>query len=162
MSGSNLAAPAARTYAVIGSGGVVVDVLVTSHSIVGAFPASVTVVDVTAVTPQPAKGWAYTGAVFVSPAPVVPPAPTLTPLEFMALLTPAEETAIATAALQNAAVLLWLVKTSGASYVSLGDPATVAGVDAMVTAGLLTAARAAQILANQAPQVAATAGSAAS
>ena len=159
MSGSNLASPAARTYAVIGSSGVVVDVLVTSHSIVGAFPASVTVVDVTAVTPQPARGWTYTGAVFVAPAPVVPPPVTLTPLQFMGLLTAAEETAIATAALQNASVLLWLVKTSGASYVSLGDQATIAGVNAMVAAGLLTAARAAQILANQAPPVAATAGS---
>ena len=156
MSGTNSAAPAAHTYAVIGSGGVVVDVLVTTHSVAGAFPASVTVVDVTSVTPQPVRGWTYTGAVFVAPAPVVPPPVTLTPLMFMALLTPAEETAIATAALQNASVLLWLVKTSGASYVSLGDPATIAGVDAMVAAGLITAARAAQILANQAPPAAAS------
>ena len=154
MSGSSSAATAARTYAVVGTTGVVVDVLVTSHSLAGAVPASVTVVDVTSTSPQPSKGWTYTGAVFVAPAPVVPPAPTLTPLQFMALFTSAEETAIATAAQQSAAVLLWLVKTSGADYVSLGDANTIGGVNAIVAAGLLTAARAAQVLAGQSPPAA--------
>jgi hypothetical protein len=76
-----------------------------------------------------------------------PPAPTIiAPLDFMSRLTPAEQTAIATAGQSNAQILLFLLKLSGATQVDVTDPLTVAGVNAMVSAGLLTAPRGAQIL----------------
>jgi hypothetical protein len=78
----------------------------------------------------------------------------LTPLQFVALFTPAEQQAIAQAALANAAVFLWFSKAMGATYIVLSDPQTVAGLAALVAAGLLTAARQAQVLANQPPAAA--------
>lgn len=90
--------------------------------------------------------WVAAGNI-ADPAPAAAAAPTLlTPLAFMARLTAAEQTAIATAGQSNASVLLFLLEVAGASYVSATDPRTIAGVNAIVAAGLLTAARAAQIL----------------
>lgn len=149
-----------KTWALV-QNGVVVEVLMTSADISKAFPAGMLWIDASAVSPAPVGGWTYTSGSFAPPVAKLPAAPVpvtqLTPLQFMALLEPSEETAIATAALSNAAILLWLVKTSGASYISLTDPQTVAGVNAMVTAGLLTQARATAILAGQAPPATTTA-----
>jgi hypothetical protein len=83
-------------------------------------------------------------ASYVPPAP--PPSTTIAPLDFMARLTPAEQTAIATASQSNAQILLFLLKLSGATQVDVTDPLTIAGVNAMVGAGLLTTPRGAQIL----------------
>jgi hypothetical protein len=95
-----------------------------------------------------APGWTYDGTAFHAPAPPAPPAPitTMSPLEFMARFTANEQTAIATAAQANASVLLWMLKLSGATFVDLADPQTKAGIDALVTAGLLTAERETAIL----------------
>lgn len=131
--------------------GIVVETLSTDLDITHLFPASLTWFDVTSLSPQPVAGWLFSGTVFSEPPVKAAAAPKLTSLEFMGLLTTAEQTAIATAAQSNAAVLVWLLKISGATYVDLGDPATIGGVDAMSAAGLLTAARATAILANEAP-----------
>lgn len=77
------------------------------------------------------------------------PAPALTsipPLDFMARFTPAEQSAIATAAQGNAALMLFLLKMTAAAEVHPSDALTQAGVQAAVSAGLLTPARAAQVL----------------
>ena len=150
MSQTLTSATATRTYAQV-IGGKVVETLTTSADIAQLFPASLTWYDVTALSPQPTAGWGFSGTTFAAPAPKAPAAPKLTSLQFLALLEPSEQAAITTAALANATVMLWLLKVTGATYVDLGDPATVGGVNAMVAAGLLTAARAAAILANQAP-----------
>ena len=145
-------ASAARTYAHVVKG-VVVEGLSTSHDVTKLFPSTMTWVDITDVVPMPAPRWTYVGGVFTAPVPVPAAAPKLTSLEFMSLLTSAEQAAIAQAGQGNAMVFLWLLKLAGAMYVDLGDPATVACVDALAAAGLLTPSRAAAILANQAPVV---------
>jgi hypothetical protein len=75
--------------------------------------------------------------------------PQLTYLQFRALFTAAENQAIMIAAQSNHAVLDWLLQAVGASEVDLADPQLKAGLDALVVAGLITAARETAILANQ-------------
>lgn len=85
----------------------------------------------------------------LAPPGYTPPARPLVeiaPLDFMARLTPAEQTAIATAGQSNAQVLLFLLTLAGATTVNVTDALTQAGVQAMVAANLLTQARGAQIL----------------
>ena len=71
----------------------------------------------------------------------------LTSLEFLDLFTEAEQLAIATAAMQSAQVKLWYDRTIAAMFITLADPRTEAGLNALVTAGLLTAERKAEIVA---------------
>ena len=152
MSESTTASAASRTYAHIVNG-IVVETLTTDHDLGKLFPSKLLWVDISSMSPMPAPRWTYVGGVFTAPVPVPAAAPKLTSLEFMGLLTSAEQAAIAQAGQGNAMVFLWLLKLAGAMYVDLGDPATVAGVDALAATGLLTSARATAILANQAPAV---------
>jgi hypothetical protein len=80
------------------------------------------------------------------PSSLFQPSRRFTWLEFMALFTDAEKLAIAQAAMTNVQVKLWYDQALGASYVDLDDIRTNAGVLALVPAGLLTQARATQIL----------------
>ena len=79
-------------------------------------------------------------------APAAPAPTTIAPLDFMARLTASEQTAITTAGQSNAQVMLFLLKLAGAQQVDATDPLTIAGVNAMVAANLLTQVRATQIL----------------
>ena len=74
---------------------------------------------------------------------VAPPAPPkqLTSLEYLDLFTSAEQLAVATAAMENAAVKLWYDRMLAASFITLADERTEAGLDALVAAGLITSAR---------------------
>lgn len=75
------------------------------------------------------------------------PAPTaISKGAFLARFTSAELLAIATAAQTVAAVNVWLITAQSADSIDLALPETTAGVDALVSAGLLTAARATAIL----------------
>ncbi len=74
------------------------------------------------------------------PIPATPP-PQLTSLEFLDLFTEVEQLAVATAAMQSAQVKLWYDRTLAAMFITLADPRTEAGLDALVTNGLLTAER---------------------
>ena len=88
-------------------------------------------------------GWRESGSTYVAPpAPVVSRPTQITPLEFMARLTEGEAHAISAAAIAAPAILFWLIQCSGASYIDLVDPRTVAGVQALAAAGLLTSDRA--------------------
>jgi len=84
---------------------------------------------------------------------VAPPAPpaVLTYLQFEALFTTAENTAILTAAQSNVALFRWLLRATGSSAIDLGNAEVKAGLDALVAAGLITADREIAILAGQAP-----------
>ena len=113
-----------------------------------------TYVDVT--WSEPKVGWIYSHGMFYAPS-VAAPALTLTSLQFLALFTPAEQTAVATAALATPALMLWFMQAMGAESISLSDPRTVAGIAALVGAGLLTAARESQVLAGAPPPAAAPA-----
>lgn len=80
-----------------------------------------------------------------------PPAPRLSFLEFMDLFTEAEQLAIAGAAMTDAATKLWYDRAVGAQFIDLADPRLTAGMQATVTAGLLTSARRNRVLKGLAP-----------
>lgn len=115
-------------------------------SITDCFHSGLTWVEATAGV---APGWTYNDTAFAAPPapPAPPPVTTMTPLVFMARFTDAETTAIHTAAMGNAALFGWLLQCAAATDVDLTDPRTKAGLDALVSAGLLTAEREAVILA---------------
>jgi hypothetical protein len=71
----------------------------------------------------------------------------LTKLEYMMRFTDAELAAIYTAAKQSVQVEVWLEKFKLAQEINLADTQTIAGVQALESAGLLDAGRAAEILA---------------
>lgn len=70
----------------------------------------------------------------------------LYPLEFQARFTAQESAAIYAAAVGNAQLLGMLIQQASARYIDLTDPQTIAGVNALVSAGLLTQDRATEIL----------------
>lgn len=82
---------------------------------------------------------------YVQPAAVVVPVTTITPAQLLARLTQTEALAIQTAALSNAQVALWLTNLSLNTTVTSTDATFIQGLAAFVSAGLLTAQRAAVI-----------------
>jgi hypothetical protein len=96
-------------------------------------------------------GWTYVDGVFTAPpAPTPTPAQpirTLTKLQYMGRFTDAELVGIYTAAKTVVQVEIWLEKFKLASEINLDDPATVSGLQAMESAGLIGVGRAAEILA---------------
>ena len=85
-----------------------------------------------------------------TPEPAAPPPPAppkqFTSLEFLDLFTEPEQLAVATAAMQSAQVKLWYDRTLAAMFITLADPRTAAGLDALVAMGLLTATRRDEII----------------
>ena len=79
------------------------------------------------------------------PAPPAPP-PQFTSLQYLDLFTEAEQLAVATAAMSSPQVKLWYDRMLAASFITLADPRTEAGLNALVSAGLLTAVRKAEIV----------------
>ena len=77
------------------------------------------------------------------PAPVYPQ---FTSLQFLDLFTEPEQLAVATAAMQSAQVKLWYDRLLAAMFITLADPRTAAGLDALVAMGLLTATRRDEII----------------
>jgi hypothetical protein len=91
------------------------------------------------------EGYSYSGGVFTPPAEV--PALTTTPLQFIELFTEAEQLAVVTAAMAVPALRLWYDKLVAAQEVVLADPRLSSGMNALVSAGLITYARRFEILA---------------
>ncbi|WP_010465883.1 hypothetical protein [Acidovorax radicis] len=82
-----------------------------------------------------------------APDAVAVPAPRLLTHErFIQRFTPAEWEAMTAAARANAAMDAWMRRFTLATFVSLDDPATAAGVRALELAGILAAGRADEIL----------------
>lgn len=73
--------------------------------------------------------------------PTVTPPKQFTSLEFLDLFTDEEQLAVAGAAMVSAAVKLWYDRVLAASYISLADSRTAAGLQALVSAGLLEESR---------------------
>jgi hypothetical protein len=71
---------------------------------------------------------------------------TIAPLDFMERFTDAEQLAVAGATMINAQVKLWYDKMLAAKNINFDDPRTVAGMNALVASGIITAARSAAIL----------------
>jgi hypothetical protein len=80
------------------------------------------------------------------PAPDAPTTRQFSFLAFMELFTPAEQLALAGAAMADVAVKLWYDRALGAEYVDLDDSRTIAGVGVMAALGLLTEERASAVL----------------
>ena len=78
------------------------------------------------------------------------PVPTVyrdfTSLEFLELFTPAEQVAVVSATMTSPVVKLWYDKMLAAMNITLADPRTEDGLDALVSSGLLTAERKAEIV----------------
>lgn len=72
-------------------------------------------------------------------------------LEFMDLFTEAEQLAIAGAAMTDVATKLWYDRAAGAQFIDLGDERLAAGLQKMVDAKLLTAARRTRVLKGSPP-----------
>jgi hypothetical protein len=66
---------------------------------------------------------------------------TCTPLEFIERFTEVEQLAVVTAAMQVPALRLWYDKLMAAQQVVEDDPRLAAGLDALVSAGLITQQR---------------------
>ena len=79
------------------------------------------------------------------PAPAVAPT-TIATLAFMQRLTVGERQAIIVAARTSAAIQDWRDMVLAVAQVDVTDPLTIAGINSMAAVGLLTTARAAQIL----------------
>ncbi len=85
-----------------------------------------------------------------NPAPaVIPPPVRLTFLQFLALFTQAEQTALIGSA--DPQMKLFILEAAGTGDITLDDPRVKAGLDYAVSLGFITAAREARILAGQTP-----------
>lgn len=100
-------------------------------------------------------GWRYEGGDFLPPLPPEPTPPTpirvITARQFRERFTRAERVAITLAASQaleagDAELQVFLDDLSASQVAELDHPDLIAGVQALVTAGLISAARAAEIL----------------
>ena len=90
-------------------------------------------------------GWTYMGGVFASVAPaVVYQTAGLTFLQFMALLTSAEQAAVANST--DTQTRLFVMMATGAPQIDLTNPEVAAGVNYLASINLITSARAATIL----------------
>jgi len=89
--------------------------------------------------------WATNNFVQMSSATETTPT-VFTALTFLGRFTAAEQTAIANVATTNGTVLLWMIQVAAAQTLDLTNSQTIAGVNALVTAGLITQARATAIL----------------
>lgn len=69
------------------------------------------------------------------------------PREFMDRVPMARQAEITAAAVQSPAVLLWLLRMLGASEVDPDHPETIAGVNALLNAGVITQGEAVEFLA---------------
>lgn len=79
------------------------------------------------------------------PEPYVPRTQ-FTSLEFLDRFTEEEQLTVVQATMQSAAVKLWYDRLLAASFVDLEDPRTEAGIDALISAGLIAADRKAALL----------------
>lgn len=75
-----------------------------------------------------------------------PALPQFTSLAFMDLFTEAEQLALAGAALQSPQVKLWYDRLLAASFITLDDPRTEAGLTALVQLELITEQRKQEII----------------
>lgn len=75
------------------------------------------------------------------PAPAAPVITSISKSAFLKRFTPTELTGISAAARQNDTVNVWLITAQAYDQIDLSDPLTKQGLDALVTAGLLTGDR---------------------
>jgi hypothetical protein len=87
-------------------------------------------------------GSVWNGSSFTHPQPEPVPQPRQMPsLDFFALFTQAEQTAIATVAMQNPQVFLWFQMASAADFIDLDSQKLQGGMAGLLAAGLITQER---------------------
>lgn len=91
-------------------------------------------------------GMLWDGSEFSNPPPGPAPAPRWSSLQFIERFTEAEQIAIVTAAAASPALRLWYDKAMAADEIIADDPRTVAGLQALVDAGMLTSQRRDEVL----------------
>lgn len=133
-------------FAIVGADNVVRNVVIAEE----AMNIDGTWINLTDITPEPGIGWTYENAVFAAP-PVPPPAPPepsiITKIALLNRMTDAEFIGIINAAKTDAEVELWKTRFDNATTIDLNDGSrVVAGFPMLVTKGLLTQARATEIL----------------
>ncbi len=135
-------------FAIVGADNVVRNVAIAEE----AMNIDGTWINLTDITPEPGIGWTYENAVFT--APVIPPAPPAAPepsiitkIALLNRMTDAEFIGIINAAKTDAEVELWKTRFDNATTIDLADGSrVVAGFPMLVSKGLLTQARSAEIL----------------
>lgn len=85
-------------------------------------------------------------AAILTAPPTPPPQTQFSSLDFLDRFTEGEQLAVVEATLVSPTVKLWYDRLLAADFVDLEDPRTKAGVDALITAGLLEASRKVEIL----------------
>jgi hypothetical protein len=101
------------------------------------------VIDITDMLPQPQVGWTFNGSSLVSNG--VNPT-TITKLAMRERFTLAEMAAILAASVSNFTLQAILQNQQIATFIDLARPDTIAGINYLVSLGLITPARATQIL----------------
>jgi hypothetical protein len=89
--------------------------------------------------------WRLDGGAWVAYVPAAAPY-TTTSLEYIERFTEAEQLSVVTAAMSNPQLRLWYDKLMAAQEVVFTDPRLAGGLDALVTAGLITAERKMELL----------------
>lgn len=84
---------------------------------------------------------------------LLPVYPRLFVRDFLALFTPQEKLTVKAATRVSDEVGLWYDEMLAAQYITAEDQDTIAGLDALVSAGLLTAARHDEIIAAMQPAI---------
>lgn len=98
----------------------------------------------------PISSWLSTEA--PEPEPLPPVYPQFTALEMLDLFTDTEQLAVVEATMAVPAVKLWYDRLIAATFVTYEDPRTEGGLQALVTAGLLTPNRKTEIVAAMQPE----------
>lgn len=91
-------------------------------------------------------GWSYVNEVFNPPPPLPPPPPIITKVAMISRFTPEEYVGIVGATKTDVEVQAWYDLFQASSKVDLSDQRTVSGINSFVAKGLLTQARADEIL----------------
>lgn len=86
------------------------------------------------------------------PGPEPQPIKVFSSLEFLERFTEAEQLVVVAATMVSAEIKLWYDKLLAAEYVSLDDPRTEAGIDALIAAELIAPSRKTELLAPQTPE----------
>jgi len=103
-------------------------------------------IDVTSMSPQPSPGWGYVNGQFIPVDNTPIPPHVITKPAFRFRFTDSEYVGILSAAKTDVTIEGWVETFNMLSLVDLTNQRTIDGMNNLVSAGLLTAARANEIL----------------
>lgn len=92
------------------------------------------------------NGWEEITGSWPPPPEPTPPQTQITPLQFLDRFNSSEQIAVITATMQMPAIKFWYDRMIAATFVDLADPRVEMGLSVMVSYGMLTEDRKAEIL----------------